>query len=151
MLNCSPWTLASVLLPFLLTAVPAGASGQDTTFIADAPACSSCSLELEHLASISSSDEVHVYSTGLFVETPSHYVLSHIYEEETLHLFDKDGDFVRSVGRAGDGPGDGRAGRRQLSRARQGHVRCGRRPDRAHGRVAAPVVGGSRRHGSEPR
>lgn len=106
MLNSSPKTLASVLLPFLLTAVPAGASGQDTTFIADAPACSSCSLELEHLASISSSDEVHVYSTGLFVETPSHYVLSHTYEQETLHLFDKDGDFVRSVGRAGDGPGE---------------------------------------------
>lgn len=100
-----PLILCPALLLSALAVLPSAAAGQVTIEVPDTLACD-CRLEVNHVATLADPDGSAGLSEPLVVHRTDGgaYLVVPLNDQGALLAFDRDGRFLRRVGRSGQGP-----------------------------------------------
>jgi hypothetical protein len=99
--------LAALALTFQLIVRPVAAQAPDIR-VSGAAEYEGCRIELEHVATIGTADDEHLYRQfSQIVRGPgSYYYVADGYTPGVILVYDSTGTFTRTIGRSGRGPGE---------------------------------------------
>ena len=100
--------LASLLVCIASATVPSQTSGQERRTVSGAVTCSECRIVFDTVAIVGGLDEGSEVLSILIVVAvdPQGRVLITNWQHQEIFVFSETGRFLRTVGRAGDGPGE---------------------------------------------
>lgn len=98
----------SILVAAIDCWIPQAAMAQATISLDPTPACSSCRIELVHVATLGEDDgEGFVNATGVLLrDGQGRFLMVDPTRLNSIQVFGNDGRYLRTVGRSGGGPGE---------------------------------------------
>lgn len=103
--------LTQTVLPPIALLAPAASFGQEVRVVRDPPTCEGCEVRFEHVVTLGEREGPGRVGQayGRARDSRGNYYIAHGdggFRSEQIWVFDSDGTFVRTIGRAGEGPGE---------------------------------------------